>query len=92
MLHPKAYELSNVLMGFLFERGDQVVQVEASAAPSLQHVAKRRAENSLTVTILQAVEKQNALRADDIIGFRLTCSGVCGNGAEQSTDNLRADL
>jgi len=79
-------------MCFLFECGDKVVQIEASAPPRFEHVAERRAENSLTIAILQAVEKQNALRAEDIIRFRLTGSGCCGNGAEQTTDNLGAHL
>jgi hypothetical protein len=57
VLHPETHELGDILMGFPFESGDKIVQIKTSAAPGFQHVGERRAENFLTVTILQAIEK-----------------------------------
>ena len=73
MFHPKTHEFGNVLMGFLFKRGDQVIKIKSSAAAGIQHVAEGRAENLLTIAILQAVEKQNAFRAQNVVGLWLTC-------------------
>jgi hypothetical protein len=35
MLHPQAHELRDVLMGFLLESGNQIVQIETATAASL---------------------------------------------------------
>jgi hypothetical protein len=57
VLHPKADELCNILVRFLFECSDEIVQIETATAASLKHVAEGGAEDWLAVTILKAVKK-----------------------------------
>src|SRR6266403_2194084 len=53
----KAHEFRNILVRFLFECGDKIIQVEAAAAACVKHVAECSAEDLETITILQAIKK-----------------------------------
>jgi hypothetical protein len=57
MLHPEADEFGHVLMYLLLECGDEVVKIEAAAAPRIQHVAERGTEGLCAVAILKRVKE-----------------------------------
>ena len=66
-----ADEFGDVLVDLLFERGDQIVDVEAAAAAGGEHVAEGFVEYGLAVAVLQTVKEEKALGADDGVVFRL---------------------
>ena len=73
-LHPVANEFADVLVRLLIERGDHVGDVEAAAAPRIEHVAERIGKSFLAVAILQSEKEQQTFRANDVV--RLGLSGL----------------
>src|SRR5713101_5413528 len=90
MLHPQAHEGRDVLMGLGLEGGNQIVQTEAAAAASFQHVAKRGVERFRSVAILKSVEDKKALGAQDSRVFRLAALRLCGNCMQHAGDECRS--
>jgi hypothetical protein len=52
MLHPQADKLGDILVRFLLERRDQIVQIKAPAAPGIEHMAEGVAKSFLAITFL----------------------------------------
>src|ERR1700730_6236268 len=92
MLHPVADKLCHVLMRFLLESRDQVIEREASATARVQHVAQSVVECLWSGEILQAVKEQQTFGAQDGGIFRLTRLAVKRNCAERANNRLRANL
>src|SRR5450755_4136798 len=74
-LHPVADKFGDIPLSFLFERGDQVIEIEATATPRGEHVSDGLVEHRGPVRVLQAIEEQQAFGADDsrIFGFAWSC-------------------
>src|SRR5580658_3118611 len=56
-LHPQTDKLRNILMGFLLERGDEIVKVESTSLAGRKHVVDRAAEYFPAVAFLKSVEE-----------------------------------
>src|SRR5450631_310047 len=89
--HPVANEFGDVLMRFLFERGDEIVKIETSTPAGVEHMAEGLAENVLTVAILQRKKEEKALGANHIRVFGLSWSGLRRHSRQCVANRVRAD-
>ena len=67
MLHPQADELRDVLVAFLFERGDEVAEIKTVLPAGGKHVVDGAAKSVLAVVVLKRIKEKKTLRADYVL-------------------------
>src|SRR5260370_5077310 len=82
MLHPQADKLCNILVRFLFERGNKVVKIEAPAVPGIEHMTESVAKGFLAITFAQCVKEEKTLGAKKSCILRFLLRGVPRNELE----------
>src|SRR5215472_16585679 len=85
-LHPHSHKLCDILVRFLFERGNQVAEVKFPLPPRIQHVLRCFPKCFPPVTVLQRVKEQETLCSEYVRIFCLprprTCRVCCVHGYE----------
>src|SRR5271168_571757 len=89
--HPQTYKLGDILVRFLFESGDEIVEIEAAAAARGKHVAKSAAGNFAAVTLFESIEEEEAFCAQNSVVFLFAGSRVAGNHTQSAADCLRPE-
>src|SRR5262249_29566597 len=92
MLHPGADKLSNILMSFLLEGGDKIIEVKTPASACVQHMFEGSVKNVRAIAVLQSVEEQETLGTCDGVRFYRPRIALRGNRSEDSANDFRADL
>src|SRR5260370_30517157 len=92
MLHPVAHEFGDILMSFLLESGDEVVQIETASSARVKHVAQRFAESILAVAILQRKKEQKTLGTHDASVFGFARIGLPWHQRDPAANRVRAHL
>src|SRR5277367_3555602 len=93
VLHPQTDKLGDILMSFFFERGDEIVEIEAAALTGRKHVAGRIAKRFPPITVLKGVEEKEAFCAENGIRLRFArprAGSALRNHTQGAANCLRA--
>src|SRR5271169_5504612 len=89
-LHPQSDKLRDILVSFLFECGDKVVQIEAASLASQEHVVDRMAESIPAVALLKSVKEKETLCAQNSCILLFSHGRAPGNHTQGAADCLGA--